>query len=296
MADIRNRTPVAKKAPANVKNAGDGMRLALAFIKDAETSAREQVKTNESMKDRLKKLSKLAVDEHNVFCAHMNEKREQIKADAENAGYKDLKTYFNEGGKDGQVAASVQVTISLWMKMSVACAGGWQPDVKKPWPVLSKEATEYKQAKAAAGTQKPESDSERKAREAREQAGMVKRIITSAKNVGIIDAEGTGITDKGRSALPDVVAGIVQFASVEELDEIIARLQTMREQAQTARETAAKAIAKGNKSSRKVSGQRPMEQEEAKAALARSAGAPGESLDEQAAKAQAKGQRRERAH
>ena len=135
MADIRNRTPASKKAPANVKNTGDGMRLALAFIKDAETSAREQVKTNESMKDRLKKLSKLAVEEHNVFCAHMNEKREQIKADGQNAGYKDLKTYFNEGGKDGQVAASVQVTISLWMKMSVACAGGWQPDGKKPWPV-----------------------------------------------------------------------------------------------------------------------------------------------------------------
>lgn len=248
MADIREQTPVSGKAPAGVKNAGEGMRLAIAFIKDAEELAKEEAKKGESMKAKLAKLTKLTPQEHNAFCAHMNEKREGLKQQAKDAGFDTLQKFFESGSKDGSVAASLQATISLWVKMSVACALNWKPDLKKPWAVLSKEATNYKvQSQTPA---KQETDAEKKLREAKEQQEAVAKVARAAQQALTTgEGEKAELSPTGRSALADVVASVVKWATPEELDLCIARLQSIKDEMVKAREAAAKATAKAAKSS-----------------------------------------------
>lgn len=249
MADIREQSPVSTKASAGVKNAGEGMRLALAFIKDAEVQASEEAKKGETMKAKLSKLMKLTTEEHNAFCAHMNEKREEIKQKAKDAGYDTLQKYFESGTKDGSVAASMQATVSLWVKMSLACALGWKPDTKKPWAVLSKEATSYKKP-ADVKKDEPESNAEKLLRQAKEQQEAVNKVAKAAQ-AALTSGEGdkAELTETARSALPDVVASVVKWASPEELDLCIAKLQQMKQAIIAAREAAAKATAKASKSS-----------------------------------------------
>lgn len=249
MADIREQSPVSNKASAGVKHAGDGMRLAIEFLKDAEAQAKEEAKKGESMKARLVKLTKLTKEEHNAFCAHMNEKREELKQQAKDAGYDTMQKYIESGTKNGAVAASMQATISLWIKMSIACAFGWKPDTKKPWATLSKEATNYKVQKPA-GEEKPETDAERKLREAKEQQQTVDKVSRAAAAVLTVgEGADAKMTDIARSALPDVVASVVKWASVEEIDACIKRLSDIRNAMAQAREQAAKAVAKAGQAS-----------------------------------------------
>jgi hypothetical protein len=266
MADIREQTPVSTKGAAGVKGAGDGMRLALDFIKQAEESAREVVKTGESMKARLTKLTKLSNVEHEAFCKALSERRDAIKKAATEAGHKDLTTYFNAGGKDGQIAASVQVTVSLWIKMSIACMLGWKPDTSKPWAVLSKEATTFKKPQTAA---KPETALEKQERELKEKKQVVaafERTVANTLTTGT--GESAVLKEQARSALPDVVASVMKWASVEEFDAVIARLQEMKAQAQAAREAMAKAVGKaGAKASESGEPSKQPESEKAEAKI-----------------------------
>lgn len=302
--DVREMTPTKAKGAAGVPGldpvAAAGTRLALEFYKAAQDKAKEEVAKGESMKGQLKKLMKLTPQEASAFCVTLGEKRDAIKKEAEDAGHKDLANYF-KSGKNGGIAASIQSTVSLWIKMAMACAAGWKPNLDQPWAALSKEATDFKRTVAKSANEKPESDTERKAREAKEHAQLVMSTVASATSK-LFEGEGDEkkLKPQAASALPDVVAGICDLATVEELDAVIARLQMMREYKIKAREEAGKAIAKAGTTSDKVT------KEEKMATLERSS-APGnvgtpENLQERAHamtrgdKPQAKGKGRNKAH
>lgn len=244
MADIREQSPVSSKGSAGVKHMGDGTKLALAFIKDAQEQAKLEVKVAANMKGKLEKLAKLTTEELNGFCAAMNDKRKEIEAEAKNSGFDKVTDYYTSGTVNGSVANSLNVTISLWVKIAIALARGWKPDTKKPWAVLSKEATQYKNAPAPGAAAKQETDAERKLREAKEQQELVKKVERTVEQTMVVkDGDTvTGMTETARSALPDVVASMVKWASVEEIDACIQRLTILRDAAIKAREDMAKAV------------------------------------------------------
>lgn len=255
MADIREQTPVSNKVQAGVKHMGDGTKLALAFIKDAQEQAKLEVKVAANMKGKLEKLAKLTTEELNGFCAAMNDKRKEIEAEAKNSGFDKVTDYYTSGTVNGSVANSLNVTISLWVKIAIALTRGWKPDTKKPWAVLSKEATQFKNG-APRTPDKPETDAERKLREAKEQQELVKKVERTVEQSMVVkDGDTvTGMTETARSALPDVVASIVKWASVEEIEACIQRLTILRDAAIKARDDMAKAVAKAGMSAHAESG------------------------------------------
>jgi DNA-binding PadR family transcriptional regulator len=250
MADIREKNPVKSKVAAGVKNAvGEGMKLAVAVIAEARDLAEVAVKKGDSLKKRLLDLSKLSEAEHVAFCGALEDERKAIGQKAKDAGFEKLTDYFKKGAANGAKDYSVYTSLSTWAGLSTALRLGWKPsDMKMGWSLLTQEATAAKQAAIAAGKgkgpAKPETDAERKAREAKEQAQLV-QSTTKAVMGKLTEGEGETVrlTAKGKEALADVVAGIMALASPEEFDAVIARLQSMRQQAVTAREQAGKAIA-----------------------------------------------------
>lgn len=144
MADIREKTPVSTKASAGGKG-HNGAALATVFLQEDERSAREAWKKQESMKDRLKKLCKLTEPDHVEFRATLEEKRAEIRAAAEKAGMSQA-DYFKSGA-EGSIANVLNVSVSLWQKMSVAAQNGFKPDYSMGWNDLSQKATEFNKSK-----------------------------------------------------------------------------------------------------------------------------------------------------
>lgn len=245
MADIREQTPVSNKASAGVKHMGDGMKLAIAFVKDFTEAAKMEMKIAANMKGKLAKLAVLAVEDLNGFTAGLNDKRKELEEEAKDNGYTKVTDFYTSGTTAGSVANSINVSISLWIKIASALANGWKPDTKKPWAVLSKEATQFKRGTAPGSSNaKPESDAERKLREAKEQQDLVKKVERTVEQTMVVkDGDTvTGMTETARSALPDVVASMVKWASVEEIEACIQRLTILRDAAIKAREDMARAV------------------------------------------------------
>lgn len=237
---------------ANVPNASgiEGSRLAMVFLKEDEASVRSSIKVAESMKERLRKLCKLTVEEHTEFRATLEAKRDEFKAAMKTAGFEAQTKFFTEGGVEGAVANGLNATISLWQKLSNKVQANFKPDFKMGWNEISKAATNYK-AEQAGGVVVEQSDTERRAEEVKAAAKVVEKAKAFA-NTTMLEGEGDNkrMTAAAASALPDAVFTMCLHASVEEIEAVIKRLQQMIAGKVAAREAAAKATAKASKSSK----------------------------------------------
>lgn len=266
---VNEMTPVAKAAAAGVQGMDNekiaGVRLGQAFIKADREKAEEAAKASESLKDRLVKLLKLTPKEHEAFAATLNEEREQMKARSKDAGYDKLADYFKLGGRNGQVDNYLQTSISMWLKFNSAMQKGWPISAERiksaNWQALSKEATDYKPPVTNAPT--IPSDVDRRAMEAAAQKKLVEDASKFAEQHMTKRNEQGNLTlsDAAKSALPDAVLSIVKWASVEEIDACISKLQQYREVAVKAREEAAKATAQAA-AKQEAKTEQPAQQEE----------------------------------
>ncbi len=253
MSDIRKRSVVggSKSAPAVMAGA-HGAGLAVMFLKEDEASIRKEYadaeKKKESMKSRLKKLVSFTAQDHAEFRAVLEAKRLDMGATAKVNGFDKLGDYFTQGGIDGQVAKSLQVTISLWLKMSKATQNGFKPDYEMAWADISAKATPYADPKvnmAGGGKGTPVNP----AAAAAEKAKTASKLLDKAKSfvkVNLRDDKGQPRNDVNRA---EMMALMCLDCTVEELDIIIARLTAERDNKVKARELAAKATAKASVSS-----------------------------------------------
>ena len=249
MSDIRKRSVVggSKAAPAVMAGAY-GAGLATVFLNEDEKGIRDAIKKTESMKDRLKKLVKFTAEDHAEFRAVLEAKRLNMGTAAKAAGFENLGDYFTKGGIEGQVAKSLQVTISLWLKMSKATQNGFKPDYEMAWADISSKATQAadaKSAKAGEGKGTPVNP----AAAAAEKAKTASKLLDKAKSfvkVNLRDDKGQPRNDVNRA---EMMALMCLDCTVEELDAIIARLTAERDNKVKARELAAKATAKASVSS-----------------------------------------------
>lgn len=245
-SDLTNRKPVSgaknsgKSTSAAAKGA-HGAATAAVFIKAADDSARNAIKAQTTMKERLLSLVPFTKEDHMEFRAALEAQKTAYKAAAD-AKKISVQDYF-KSGDEGRIAAIVQTTVSMWQKMSLAVQAGWKPDTSKVWAELSKEATNYKASTGQGhAPTTPKTDTEIAAARAAEAGKMVTKFKTMASSL-MLDKDGA-VTETAKSALPDVVFTVCQHASVDELQAVIARLENMIEARKASDSAAKKALDK----------------------------------------------------
>lgn len=146
-SNVLERTPVAQQASANVSGAY-GAGIAVVFIRETEAYAKKvadvEVKGERTMKDRLRDLIPLSLDDHIGFRNGLQQRVDAIGKEAD-----DFKLSVSDYRKSNKVANVVYVTLSMWKKLSSAIAAGWKPDFDKPWSEISQSATAANDAQAA---------------------------------------------------------------------------------------------------------------------------------------------------
>jgi hypothetical protein len=115
-----------------------GHAFALVLIKDAEARAEAEAKKQESLKSRLEKLMPMSREDHLEFRKVLTAKREEITAAATALNMSQAK--YMEGDTRASV---VNVTVSLWLKLSNAVEKGYKPDFDAPWAAISAGATDH---------------------------------------------------------------------------------------------------------------------------------------------------------
>lgn len=227
-------------------NGSAGATLAMVFAAEDKAQAKLQIKLEGGMKGRLEKLMSLTKPDHKEFRAQYEAQRNMLLA----AKPKDVTVdVWRKTTEDGRIYNIVGATVSLWLKMSTKLEAGWQPgDIKsKLWAEISKAASDWKPPVASPA---PQSQAQIKAAEAAKVAATVtKGTEAVTKALGI--KPGEALPESAKAAIVDVVATTCMYCTIEELDQIMARLTTMRNDKVKAREEAAKAIAKGAASAAK---------------------------------------------
>lgn len=143
VANLAEVAPVGKTKKAGTKEGAAGYALATVLIKAAIDKAEREEKERESMKDTLKRLEKFSREDHLQFRANLEYERNTIRETAESLGFS-LTAYKAMDSK----SASVDVTVSLWLKMSKAIETHYKPDYSQSWGYISQSATEFNEARA----------------------------------------------------------------------------------------------------------------------------------------------------
>jgi hypothetical protein len=233
---MHDKVPRGKKGGANQKGK-NGAGLALVFIKDAEDRAGQELKAELSMKDRIKELMPLTQADHQEFRAALEARRDLIKAEADKA--KITMTAYLQADT---VARSLNVTLSLWLKMSRAIETGWQPNLEKAWGEISKSATDALDAQARAAEQASKAEEAKKlAAEAEtlKAAGKTAEAAVADAKRAVIEAEmkaepeRAGPTQhqsaagRGRPAKPlwDSVLELVKDRPIQDVEKLVVQLQ-----------------------------------------------------------------------
>jgi hypothetical protein len=247
--EIAEMKPISGKASAGNVGA-NGAALAVVLIKNAEAQASKEVKRAESQKDTLARLLSFTRDDHLEFRAHLETRRSEIKRMADGAGVS-LRSFIEAD----PYSASIQSTVSLWLKMSETVELGWKPNLSSCWADISMSATEARNSKSVPNTNGVTAHNpiQRKAgRKPKAALDKAKQFISAT----IVDKLGT----KEAAIKPDVnlcatVEMMLQPATLKQMREVAAmveRLLQQKEAEAVAMESAAKVTAKAKRSSAKA--------------------------------------------
>lgn len=248
-SDVASKPVRGGRKSANVKGA-IGHALAAQIISEAQEEGQRVLRQRQSRKETLRNLMGFRDDaEHIAFRGDLSAKLEEIKKEAEAA-----KITLNAYTDANPIAGSVRAECSLWRKMSEAVASGFtggKVDLDKPWPDISKAATEHLAAKATNGTGGTQVADSKKRKAGRQPTPLLDKAKQWAK-ANLID-EKTSAPKDNRN-LAEVVAVLCSSATVDELSEVIARLVTLREMKAKATEDVLKKASDGSKNAPKVEG------------------------------------------
>jgi hypothetical protein len=258
-SNVAERPVVSGAKSANVPGAA-GAALAERFIADAEAVGKLLEQDRMSRKDKLSKLIALDGDSRKEFLAHMLAKQETINDEAKVVPNRSLRDYM----EDSPRAASVYAECSMWVKMAKAVDAGWTPKDDKgaklekanwpEWRLIAMQATKALDSigKPSADGKNPELARSNKRSRGRQQTTPQAKAVTAVR-AALKDNEGKPLAKNNRN-LADVVRGILQDATLEELQEVAGVVESMLNIATKAKEDAAKVTAKAAKTSKESEG------------------------------------------
>lgn len=224
-SNVAERTPVQRKGKATVVGA-IGHAFAAVMIEAARSEGRAVLAKQKSMKDRLKELMAFPSNaDHIAFRGDLDTALDDIKREAEAA-----KLTLNAYSEANPIAASLRSTVSMWNKMSKAVEHGMtasKVDFEKPWADISKLATEIIDSVASGsgkggGTQQGGP----RARKGRQPMGL----LDKAKAWGAANlVDETTKAPKANRNLAQVVGVLLQTATVNECNEVLAEVTRIRD-------------------------------------------------------------------
>lgn len=242
------RAPRGKKATAAIMGAV-GAALAATFIADVEGLAAAQERQQMSRKEKLEKILALGPKDLTAFHKAMLDRSDRVKADMEEAKKKNplikgLREYFEL--HPGQ--QTIYVDTSMWKTMAVAVDAGWKPDLSLPWANISASATAHKNAQGQPSTDpanpQPAGSTARTTGRGRgRQATTPQAKAINAVKSALKDEKGQPLPKNNRN-LAEVIRGLLADATVEEMREVAAVVQTRLAETEEAAKKAQEAIDK----------------------------------------------------
>jgi hypothetical protein len=241
MADISEKQVKVGSKSANVTGAL-GHALAALFIKSAESDAEKALKQAESRKDKLKRVEALPSHaDHLAFREDLEKRRLEIKMWAES-----LELTMQQYMDANPDQASINVELSLWLKLDKAVSYGFKPDYSKPWGEISIMATDILASVGAKGKANPSNGGAKTAGPTTKKVGRARKAVEVKAQEFV---KSTLQTEDGKPVanrnLAAVIGALIADATLTELREVAAVVQKQLE----AVEKAADAIkaAKGKK-------------------------------------------------
>lgn len=256
-SDLTQRKVIDGKATANVKGA-TGHSLAAVIFAEAEAAGAAMEKVTLSRKDKLALLIGFDKANRDEFKADLLARQEQISGEAKAVSNRTLRDYLDDFPR----ANAVYTECSMWTRMVKAVDVGWTPKSDKgetleqsawpEWRLLTMQATKALDAKGKPSKdgKNPELAQSNKRKRGRQPVSAQTKAVNAVK-AALKDDKGNALPVNNRN-LAEVIRGILADATLEELNEVAAVVQTMRDSAIKAKELSDAALDKANKGAGKA--------------------------------------------
>lgn len=222
----RNIVATAAKMAAGALT---GAAFGTIMVREIEEKAKQEVKAQISLKDRLRTLCSLDPKGHAEFRATLEKRVEQMNDAAK--GLNQSLAQYREGNAE---AASIYVMLSMWKSLSLATAAGYQPNFDQPWSTITQMATAYKNSTGKAVEQVNKLSEERSklvadtAMDAQKKAQKLveldKKLDTARHDAAKKPDYTTRVGGEGRPAMSliDKVFKVIDGQPLQELEKLAA--------------------------------------------------------------------------